>query len=72
MVEEAFTNKVAEIVAESIDGGEITPDQMSRIKEDAKTDLCENYCKWPDIWDEEKEGCELIEGKCTDCPLGWL
>lgn len=27
--------------------------------EDIANDFCRNYCKWPDEWDEIKEGCEL-------------
>lgn len=33
-------------------------------------DFCSHYCKWPDNWDEEKEGCELSESDiCAKCPL---
>ena len=33
-------------------------------------DFCNNYCKYPDLWDEEKEGCELSESDiCKNCPL---
>ena len=36
-------------------------------------DMCSNYCKWPDLWDEEKEGCELSESDhCMNCPLNRL
>lgn len=36
-------------------------------------DFCDNYCKYPDIWDEEKEGCELSESDhCRNCPLNRL
>ena len=24
--------------------------------EEIKNDICNNYCKWPDVWDEEAEG----------------
>lgn len=35
--------------------------------------ICRNYCKYPDTWDEEKEGCELSESEhCRNCPLGEL
>ena len=41
--------------------------------EDIKTDICNHYCKYPDIWDEEAEGCELCESEvCTNCPLSRL
>ena len=36
-------------------------------------DFCDNYCKYPDIWDEEAEGCELSESDhCRNCPLNRL
>lgn len=43
--------------------------ELERIK-----DLfCRNYCKYPDIWDEEKEGCELAESDvCANCELNKL
>ena len=32
--------------------------------------MCGNYCKWPEKWDAEKEGCELEESEhCKKCPL---
>lgn len=35
--------------------------------------MCSRYCKWPDLWDEEKEGIELCESDiCKDCPLSRL
>lgn len=41
--------------------------------EEIKDDICNHYCKWPDIWDEEKEGCELSESDhCRNCPLNRL
>lgn len=34
------------------------------------SEICENYCKYPDQWDEEAEGCELSESEiCKKCPL---
>lgn len=40
--------------------------QLQDIVEDA----CQNYCKWPDLWDEEAEGIELCESDiCKNCPL---
>ena len=36
-------------------------------------DFCDNYCKYPDIWDEEAEGSELSESDhCQNCPLNRL
>lgn len=35
--------------------------------------ICMNYCKYPDNWDEEKEGVELSESDiCRNCPLNEL
>lgn len=42
-------------------------EQLRAIAED----MCMNYCKWPDLWDEEKEGCELADSEhCANCPMG--
>ena len=36
-------------------------------------DICQHYCKYPDIWDEEAEGMELAESDhCMNCPLNRL
>ena len=36
-------------------------------------DICNNYCKWPEKWDEEKEGKELSDSEiCDNCPLNKL
>lgn len=41
--------------------------------EDIAADICRNYCKYTETWDEEKEGCELSESEvCTNCPLNRL
>lgn len=50
---------------------------MARLSEDElediKTDICDNYCKYPLTWDEEAEGMELCESEiCEDCPLNRL
>lgn len=37
---------------------------------DIAEDFCNNYCKWPDLYDEEEECCELSESDhCQNCPL---
>ena len=42
-------------------------------KEQAKTDICDNYCKYPNIWDEEVMGMELCSSEiCARCPLNRL
>lgn len=44
-------------------------EQIEAIAEE----FCMNYCKWPDQWDEEEEGCELSESKhCQNCPISRL
>jgi hypothetical protein len=36
-------------------------------------DMCHNYCKYPDNYDEEAEGIELSESEiCANCPLNRL
>ena len=41
--------------------------------EEIKNDICNNYCKWPDVWDEEAEGCDLSESDhCRECPFNRL
>ena len=36
-------------------------------------DMCHNYCKYPDNYDEEAEGIELSESEiCENCPLNKL
>lgn len=36
-------------------------------------DMCNNYCKYPESWDEEREGCELSESDiCSNCPMSRL
>lgn len=45
------------------------PDAIRDIIEN----VCMNYCKYPDIWDEEKEGVELCDSDiCQNCPLNDL
>lgn len=39
--------------------------QLNEIAEE----FCDKYCKYPTIWDEEKDG-ELSESEiCKNCPL---
>ena len=46
---------------------------VGEIIEEVKNDICNNYCKYPDTWDEEKEGVELINSEvCDKCPLNRL
>ena len=38
-------------------------------KEELKQEMCEHYCKYPNEWDEEKEGLTLVDAICQNCPL---
>lgn len=49
------------------------PKSLSEQLEDIKDDICQNYCKYPDSWDEDVMGCELVDSKyCQNCPLNRL
>lgn len=46
---------------------------ISQQMEEIAEAICNNYCKYPDLWDEEAEGCELSESEhCENCPLNRL
>ena len=46
---------------------------VPKILEEIASEICERYCKYPDTWDEEKEGCDLSESDiCKNCPLSLL
>lgn len=46
---------------------------VSEIIEEVKTQMCNDYCRFPREWDEEKEGMELTESDhCQNCPLNRL
>ena len=41
--------------------------------EDVAQEICDSYCKYPEQWDAEKEGKELIDSDiCINCPLNRL
>lgn len=41
--------------------------------EQIANEFCQNYCKWPDLWDEEKEMMELADSEhCRNCPINRL
>ena len=46
-------------------------DSVTQVIESVCDEICNHYCKYPDIWDAEKDG-ELIDTKCIDCPLNRL
>lgn len=44
-------------------------EQLEKIGEE----ICNHYCKYPDTWDEEKEGCMLMDSDvCANCPIARL
>lgn len=48
------------------EGKKTISSQLQEIVEE----FCNDYCKHPYTWDEEKEGCELSESDiCANCPL---
>lgn len=46
---------------------------VNEIIEDVAQEICDHYCKYPEQWDAEKEGMELIDSDiCINCPLSRL
>lgn len=46
---------------------------VANIMEQIAEAMCNNYCKFPSIWNEEEEGMELCESDiCKNCPLNRL
>lgn len=46
---------------------------IPRLLEMIACEFCDKYCKYPEQWDEEKEGCELCESEaCAKCPINRL
>ena len=44
--------------------------RLTKQLEQIAEDFFNNYCKYPGIWDEEKEGIELSESDiCANCPM---
>lgn len=42
---------------------------IDRMAEEADR-MCAEYCKWPDLWDEDAEMMPLNESQhCKNCPL---
>ena len=44
-------------------------EQNIRVQlEEVANEFCNHYCKYPEQWDEEKEGMELCESEiCEKC-----
>lgn len=50
-----------------------TEKSIAEIISEVSDDICNNYCKYPETYDEEKEGVELCESEiCQNCPLNRL
>lgn len=46
---------------------------ISETLEEVKVAICNDYCRYPSEYDEEKEGVELSDSKyCQNCPLNRL
>lgn len=46
---------------------------ITMILQDVVEEMCSKYCKWPDLWDDSMEDCELCESSiCQNCPLNKL
>lgn len=47
--------------------------KVPQILDEVAEEFCSSYCKYPDTWDEEKEGYELSESQiCAECPVNKL
>lgn len=47
--------------------------KVSELLQEIADEICDKYCKYPEQWDEEKEGCELCNSDiCKNCPLNRL
>ena len=59
----AYAKKAAEAQSKSI----------RETLEEIASDFCEHYCKYPDIFNADEEGCELSETEiCAECPVNKL
>ena len=44
-------------------------ENVRELIERACAEFCDKYCKWPDLFDEEAEGCPLEDSEhCRNCP----
>ena len=50
-----------------------TTQSITEQIEDIKEQICNEYCKYPNQWDENVMGYELCESEvCANCPLNRL
>lgn len=47
-------------------------ERITEQLEEIAGEICNNYCKYPDQWDEEKDGDLSESDICKDCPLSRL
>ncbi len=47
-------------------------ESISEQLEEIAAEICNKYCKYPDQWDEEKDGDLSESDICRDCPLSRL
>ena len=46
---------------------------IAQMMQEIANEMCDKYCKYPDTWDEDKEGVPLCDSEhCRNCPLGRL
>lgn len=46
---------------------------VTEMIEKVKEDMCNDYCKYPNEWDEEEQGMDLCDSEvCANCPLNNL
>ena len=65
-------NDMKEMTRIKIDGDLKELKTMDKL-EIVINNMCDNYCKYPYIWDEETEGASLADsGICDRCPLNEL
>lgn len=47
--------------------------KATQIINEVIEEICNKYCKYPEQWDEEKEGMILADSDiCKNCPLNRL
>ena len=49
--------------------------RLTDVMEAIVTEMCDNYCKWPDYYkSSENDGNweMMMDGACNECPLNYL
>lgn len=44
--------------------------RITDILDQIETEICNNYCKWPEQYDKDDDS--LIEEVCNNCPLNMI